>query len=189
MSLSQTYAICCHRKSPSKTIPRNKHFWLCIKDNTFCIKLMRAGLLGEALSSNLAGSVLIVSSTLASIATGIPLPVLPAPLVSAGGLALALESRQIQDYMLFVAGGLTTSAWFILHHFWFLDVKLQVRSNILAEQDSVCVVKFPRLSIRIPWQSLILLTAQWSYLQCSAAHHILSLLSVNINIFYRGVGD
>lgn len=83
-------------------------------------------MLGEALSSNLAGSVLIVSATLGSIAAGIPLPVLAAPLISAGGLALALESRQLRDYALFVVGGATTAVWFIVHHFWFLDVNLQV---------------------------------------------------------------
>ena len=86
-------------------------------------------MLGEALSSNLAGSVLIVSATLGSIAAGIPVPVLAAPLVSAGGLALALESQQFRDYALFVVGGATTAAWFIVHHFWFLDIMLQVRNN------------------------------------------------------------
>ena len=84
-------------------------------------------MLGEALNSNLAGSVLIVSATLGSIAAGIPLPVLAAPLISAGGLALALESRQLRDYALFAVGGATTAAWFIVHHFWFLDVNLQAR--------------------------------------------------------------
>ncbi len=84
-------------------------------------------MLGEALSSNLAGSVLIVSATLGSIAAGIPLPVLAAPLISAGGLALALESRQLRDYALFGIGGAPTAAWFILHHFWFLDINLQVQ--------------------------------------------------------------
>jgi len=85
-----------------------------------------AGLLGEALNNNLAGSVLIVSASLGSIAAGIPLTVMAAPLSSAGGLALALESRQLRDYSLFVVGGAVTLAWFMVHHFWFLDVDMQV---------------------------------------------------------------
>ena len=79
--------------------------------------------------NNLAGSVLIVSASLGSIAAGIPLTVMAAPLIAAGGLALALESRQLRDYGLFVVGGAVTLAWFIVHHFSFLDIDMQVTST------------------------------------------------------------
>lgn len=40
------------------------------------------------------------------MAAGVPVKVMPAPLVAAGGLAMYLESGALRDYLLFVAGAL-----------------------------------------------------------------------------------
>ena len=95
------------------------------------MSVLNAGFWLDAKGGNVVGSVLVVSSALGSIAAGIPLPVLAAPLISVGGLAIALESQQGRDYALFVIGGATTTAWFIVHHFWFLQTSLQVSQDLL----------------------------------------------------------
>ena len=42
--------------------------------------------------------------------------------VAASGLVLWYESGQLRDYVIFAAGALATAAWFVAHHFWFLEV-------------------------------------------------------------------
>lgn len=42
--------------------------------------------------------------------------------VAASGLVLWYESGQLRDYVIFAAGALATAAWFVGHHFWFLEV-------------------------------------------------------------------
>ncbi len=43
--------------------------------------------------------------------------------VAASGLVLWYESGQLRDYVIFAAGALATAAWFVGHHFWFLEVR------------------------------------------------------------------
>ena len=37
------------------------------------------------------------------------------------------ESGQLRDYAVFAAGAALTSAWFLHHHFWFLEVRATYR--------------------------------------------------------------
>ena len=37
--------------------------------------------------------------------------------------ALWYESGQLRDYAVFAAGAVVTAAWFLHHHFWFLQVR------------------------------------------------------------------
>ncbi len=83
-------------------------------------------MLSEATGSMLASTALLLSGGLGGIAAGMPLLLLTAPFIAAGGLGLYYESRLLRDYLLFVAGAAFTTAWFIYHHFWFLDIYFQV---------------------------------------------------------------
>jgi len=69
-----------------------------------------AGVLTENVASTLDGTALMLSAGAGSVAAGVPLTVMPAPLVAAGGLAMYLESGALRDYLLFVAGALGTGA-------------------------------------------------------------------------------
>ena len=60
------------------------------------------------MASTLDGTALMLSAGAGSVAAGVPLTVMPAPLVAAGGLAMYLESGALRDYLLFVAGALGT---------------------------------------------------------------------------------
>lgn len=73
---------------------------------------------------------LLTSAFLGSLAAGLPLTVIPAPVFAAAGLGLFLESHAFRDYIFFVAGAACTAAWFIHHHFWFLEIDLQVITSI-----------------------------------------------------------
>lgn len=70
----------------------------------------RAGVLTENVASTLDGTALMLSAGAGSVAAGVPLTVMPAPLVAAGDLAMYLESGALRDYLLFVAGALGTGA-------------------------------------------------------------------------------
>jgi hypothetical protein len=83
-----------------------------------------SGLLGTALDVTLAGSCLLLCTTAGAVAAGVPFEWLPAPLVAAVGLALYYDSRSVREYAIFVAGALVTGAWFVSHHFWFLDARV-----------------------------------------------------------------
>ena len=74
-------------------------------------------------AGTVAGSLLIVCACAGAFAAGVPLLVMPAPLVAASGLVLWFESGKSQDYAIFFAGALLTAAWFVHHHFWFLEVR------------------------------------------------------------------
>lgn len=65
-------------------------------------------MLGEAAASTLDGAALMVAAGAGSLAAGVPVAVMPAPLVAAGGLAMFLDSNLMRDYLLFVAGSLGT---------------------------------------------------------------------------------
>ena len=84
--------------------------------------------LGGGFSATFTGIALMAAAGLVGIAVGVPLVLMAAPLLAAGGLALYLESLQLRDYAVFMFGASLTAAWFIIHHFWFLDVMLQVRN-------------------------------------------------------------
>ena len=73
-------------------------------------------------ASTVAGSLLIVCACAGAFAAGLPLLVMPAPLVAASGLVLWFESGQLRDYAIFFAGAMLTAAWFLNHHFVFLEV-------------------------------------------------------------------
>ena len=77
--------------------------------------MCRAGLLTESVAGTLDGTALMLSAGAGSVAAGVPLTVMPAPLVAAGGLAMYLESGALRDYLLFVAGALGTGAGLSLH--------------------------------------------------------------------------
>lgn len=73
-------------------------------------------------ASTVAAALLIMCACAGAFAAGVPLLVMPAPLVAASGLVLWFESGQLRDYAIFFAGTILTSAWFLHHHFWFLEV-------------------------------------------------------------------
>lgn len=73
-----------------------------------------AGLLSENVASSLDGTALMLSAGASSVAAGVPMMVMPAPLVAAGGLAMYLESAALRDYLLFVAGTLSTGWKYII---------------------------------------------------------------------------
>ena len=81
-------------------------------------------------ASTVAGALLIMSACAGAYAAGVPLLVMPAPLVAASGLVLWFESGQLRDYAIFFAGSILTSAWFLHHHFWFLEVVVLLHSAI-----------------------------------------------------------
>lgn len=59
----------------------------------------------------LVGPLLMMSAALGSLAAGLPLWVLPAPLLAAAGMAMFYDTRALRDYMLFALGALATGAW------------------------------------------------------------------------------
>ena len=67
-----------------------------------------AGLLGDAVASTLDGAALMIAAGAGSLAAGVPVTVMPAPLLAAGGLAMYLDSVALRDYFLFVAGAFGT---------------------------------------------------------------------------------
>ena len=87
-------------------------------------------------SAAAAGPVLVMAAGAAGLAAGLPLWALPAPLAAAAGLALFWESGAGGDYALFAAGAAGCGAWFVGHHFWFLDVPLGSGHTL----RSACVV-------------------------------------------------
>lgn len=70
----------------------------------------------------LVGPLLMLSAAIGALAAGLPIWMLPAPLVAASGLAMFHDSRAMRDYALFVVGALATGAWFMWHHFGFLEI-------------------------------------------------------------------
>lgn len=82
-----------------------------------------AGMLQEEVGVLLLGGALILSAGAGALAAGVPLLLLPAPLIGAAYLALYYRSGLLRDYLLFVGCTLITCAWFLYHHFWFLEVR------------------------------------------------------------------
>lgn len=88
--------------------------------------MLFAGLLGSNMAGSflntLSSALLIVSACGGAFAAGVPFAIMPAPLVAASGLVLWYESGQLWEYGVFVAGVLLAALWFVIHHFWFLEV-------------------------------------------------------------------
>jgi hypothetical protein len=82
------------------------------------------GALPPAAAEALVGPTLMASASVGALAAGMPAWALPAPLAAAAGLGLFHDSRALRDYAIFVLGALATAAWFVWHHFWFLDVRV-----------------------------------------------------------------
>lgn len=86
-----------------------------------------AGLLGShapgSFLATVGASLVVVSACGGAFAAGVPVALMPAPLVAASGLVLWYESSHPRDYAIFAAGALATAAWFVAHHFWFLEVR------------------------------------------------------------------
>ena len=58
-----------------------------------------------------------------ALAMGVPLVVIPVPMLAAAGLVLFAESGALRDYAIFVVASGLTACWFVHHHFWFLEVQ------------------------------------------------------------------
>jgi hypothetical protein len=79
-----------------------------------------SGSLGEEVEGMLVGPLLMLSAAVGTLAGGLPLWMLPAPLVAASGLAMFYDTRTLRDYLLFVAGALATGGWGLLVPLWLL---------------------------------------------------------------------
>ena len=69
-----------------------------------------SGSLSEEAEGVLVGPLLMVSAAVGALAGGLPMWMLPAPLLAAAGLAMFYDTRALRDYLLFVAGALGTGA-------------------------------------------------------------------------------
>jgi len=97
------------------------------------------------------GVLLVVSATGAGLALGVPLLIMPAPMVMASGLALFIDSWNMRDYILLVIGGLLTAVWFISHHFWYLDVDI---GTVSLKRLCVGIVTAGMMSVLVPGMAL-----------------------------------
>lgn len=87
--------------------------------------LFFSGAVGEDVVGALMGPVIMVSASVGGLVMGLPIWVLPGPLIAAAGLALFFDSRTFRDYLIFVVGAVATGTWFLWKHFWFLkDIDL-----------------------------------------------------------------
>ena len=67
-----------------------------------------SGSLGGDVEGMLVGPLLMLSAAVGALAAGLPLWMLPAPLLAASGLAMFYDTAALRDYLLFVAGELAT---------------------------------------------------------------------------------
>lgn len=112
------------------------------------VLLYISGSLDNQTAVLLLGPITMVSTAMGCLVVGVPIWALPAPLICAGGIAMYCESKTSRDYMLVICGGLVTGAWFIWHHFWFLDIVLD-GMNL----RTFCVLVFIAMvpAFAIPW--------------------------------------
>ena len=82
-------------------------------------------MLSGELGSSLGGAALVVSCGAGGIACGLPVWLMPAPLLAGCGIALFYDSGTIRDYCIFSAGAFATALWFVHHHYWFLNIQIQ----------------------------------------------------------------
>lgn len=107
-----------------------KHFQVammmcCMIQKLAALMLRPAGVLSGELGSSLGGAALVMSCGAAGLACGLPLWLMPAPLLAGSGIALFYDSGSLRDYCLFSAGTFATGLWFLHHHYWFLNIQVQ----------------------------------------------------------------
>ncbi|KAA6419880.1 MAG: hypothetical protein FRX49_10243, partial [Trebouxia sp. A1-2] len=83
------------------------------------------GVLSGELGSSLGGAALVMSCGAGGVACGLPVWLMPAPLLAGSGIALFYDSGTIRDYCLFTGGAFATGFWFLHHHYWFLNIEIQ----------------------------------------------------------------
>ena len=80
------------------------------------------GLLKSQTGFMVGSCALVFSACAGGVAVGLPLMMMPAPLIGSAGFALFYESRMLRDYFVFVAGTIAAFSWILWRHFWFLDI-------------------------------------------------------------------
>ena len=80
----------------------------CMYGVAALVLLHVGGSLGEELEGLLVGPLLMLSAAVGALAGGLPMWMLPAPLLAASGLAMFYDTRALRDYLLFVVGSLAT---------------------------------------------------------------------------------
>jgi len=120
------------------------------------------GVLGSSVDVAVGGVVLVLSTAGGCFAMGVPVFVIPAPLVAAAGLSLYYESRLLRDYLIFMAGAAAASVWFVHHHFWFLEIEL----GGLSVRD-LCKLMLGMLLPALTVPGLVI---------SNSSHHLVSLL-------------
>ncbi|GMH37943.1 hypothetical protein BSKO_05827 [Bryopsis sp. KO-2023] len=83
-----------------------------------------AGLLNSQAGFIFGGGALIVAAGAGGVVAGLPLPLMPCPLIGAAGMALYYDSRQLRDYVVFLAGTAAAAIYLFYQHFWFLEVSV-----------------------------------------------------------------
>ena len=83
-------------------------------------------MLAGELGSSLGGAALVMTCGAAGLASGLPLWLMPAPLLAGSGIALFYDSGSLRDYCLFSAGTFVAGLWFLHHHYWFLNIQVQM---------------------------------------------------------------
>ena len=61
-------------------------------------------MLGDELGRTTTGAALVCSATAGGLAAGLPLHIMPAPMLAATGLAMFYEGRELRYYCMFVVG-------------------------------------------------------------------------------------
>ena len=77
-----------------------------------------SGSLGEEVEGMLVGPLLMLSAAVGALAAGLPIWMLPAPLLAASGLAMFYDTRTLRDYLLFAVGALLTGGCCALLSSW-----------------------------------------------------------------------
>ena len=61
-------------------------------------------MLGDEFGRTSTGAALVCSATAGGLAAGLPLHIMPAPMLAATGLAMFLEGKELRYYCMFVVG-------------------------------------------------------------------------------------
>ena len=87
--------------------------------------LVSNGAFGDGVAETLMGPVFMIGASVLALVLGMPVWVLPAPLIAAAGIALFYETRSFKDYTVFLLGSTCSVGWFLWHHFGFLkDIEI-----------------------------------------------------------------
>jgi len=102
--------------------------WILVSVALYGVALLIAGhLLGSLrgeIGQPVAMTVMVTSAMATALAAGAPMWLMPAPFFAAVGLASFYSTRELRDYLFFVAGATISFAWFLTQHFWFLEIQL-----------------------------------------------------------------